>query len=183
MSISAPSSVSSVMRRSSSRTPSERSSNQSPPPGRTLPRSRRPSKSPPVTGMMLRMPCGTAPSFCDGAAAILTVINGREFMAVSLLFASLKDFLDRVDRSARPAIARRDGDQSVQERILRRTGFEPQRGPKVVLGRTDGLATGESSQYFRRAVTEAEGRYVNQGAVVSLQCDPQVELESTVGTQ
>jgi hypothetical protein len=25
------------------------------------------------------MPWGTAPSFCDGAAAILTVINGREF--------------------------------------------------------------------------------------------------------
>jgi len=33
------------------------------------------------------MPWGTVPSFCGGAAAILTVINGCEFMAVSVPLA------------------------------------------------------------------------------------------------
>src|SRR4029453_15572007 len=220
------------MRRSSSRTPSERSSNQSPPPGRTSPRSRGPSKSPPGTGTMLRMPWGTEPSFCGGAAAILTVISGREFMTVSLPFAggrrslrptlcahsvkalvapartdaatalstslrrtsmrrlpsfrvgaSLKDLFDRVDRSAGAAIARRDSDQSVQERILRRARFEPGGGPKVVPGRIDGLAPRQRSQHFRRAVTEAERRHINQRAVVGLEDDAQVELENAVGAQ
>src|SRR5262249_29087445 len=71
------------MCKSSSRTPSERSSNQSPPPGRTFPRSLGPSKSPPVTGTMLRAPCGIAPIFCSGAAMIRTVISGRDFMVIS----------------------------------------------------------------------------------------------------
>ena len=57
--IKAPSSVSSVIRRSSSRTPSGRKRVQSPPPGKTLPRSRGPSKVPPVIGAITRVPCGT----------------------------------------------------------------------------------------------------------------------------
>src|SRR5712692_2751579 len=96
------------MRRSSSRTPSVRSNSQSPPPGRTLPRSRGPSKSPPATGTMLRVPCGTLPSFCSGAATILTVIRGREFMAASLPLgigkcslapASRAQIIDTLERS------------------------------------------------------------------------------------
>ena len=94
-----------------------------------------------------------------------------------------KDFVDRVDRSARAAISGRESDQSVQERILGRARFEPRRGPKVVRGRVDGLTTRKRGQHFRRAVTEAEGRHVNQGAVVSLERDAQIELENAVGPQ
>ena len=56
MEISAPSSVSSVRRKSSSRTPSTRRSVQSSPPGRTLPRSRGPSKCPLPIGATMRVP-------------------------------------------------------------------------------------------------------------------------------
>src|SRR5215468_7920398 len=63
------------MRRSSSRTPSGRVRSQSPPPGKTLPRSRGPSKVPPVIGAITRVPCGTAPSFCGGGTTTWSVIS------------------------------------------------------------------------------------------------------------
>src|SRR5262249_11111234 len=74
----APSSVSSVRRKSSSRTPSPRRSVQSPPPGSTFPRSRGPSKWPLAIGAVTRVPCGTAPIFCTPATATCNVINKRE---------------------------------------------------------------------------------------------------------
>jgi len=46
-----------------------------------------------MTGTTLRTPWGTVPSLCGGAAAILTVISGLEFMAVSLRFAVAKPFV------------------------------------------------------------------------------------------
>src|SRR5437016_5905826 len=76
--MSAPSSVSSVRRRSSSRTPSPRRSVQSPPPGSTFPRSRGPSKWPLAIGAVTRVPCGTAPIFCGPTTATCKVINRRD---------------------------------------------------------------------------------------------------------
>ena len=74
----APSSVSSVMRRSSSMTPSERLTVQSSPPGSTLPRSRSPSNEPPVIGKVTRVPWGPAPMSCVGAVVRRRVIRGRD---------------------------------------------------------------------------------------------------------
>src|SRR5712692_8033417 len=97
--------------------------------------------------------------------------------------AWLEDLVDRVDRSVRAAIARRDSDQSVQELILRRARFEPGCGPEVVRGRIDGLASRERREDLRRAMTEAEGRHADQGPVVGLERDSQIELEYGVGPQ
>src|SRR5439155_1059320 len=79
----APSSVSSVMRRSSSTTPSERLIVQSSPPGNTLPRSLSPSNEPPVIGNVTRVPWGPAPIFCVGAVFSRSVIRGRDRMEIS----------------------------------------------------------------------------------------------------
>src|SRR5450432_1039777 len=80
----APSSASSVIRRSSSRTPSARLTTQSAPPGSTLPRSLSPSNEPPVMGNVRRVPRGPAPMFCVGAVLSRRVIRGRERMEVLL---------------------------------------------------------------------------------------------------
>src|ERR1019366_2481744 len=80
----APSSVSSVIRRSSSRTPSGRLTTQSAPPGSTLPRSLSPSNAPPVMGNVRRVPRGPAPMFCVGAVLSRRVIRGRERMGLLL---------------------------------------------------------------------------------------------------
>src|SRR5258706_11643285 len=80
----APSSVSSVMRRSSSTTPSERLEVQSSPPGNTLPRSLSPSNEPPVIGYVTRAPWGPAPMSCVGAVFRRSVIRGRHRMVVFL---------------------------------------------------------------------------------------------------
>src|SRR6185295_2008449 len=84
MLIKAPSSVSSVMRRSSSSTPSDRNSVQSPPPGKTVPRSRGPWKVPLVIGAMTRVPCGTAPSFCGGGTTTWSVMSRRDVIGFEL---------------------------------------------------------------------------------------------------
>src|ERR1700674_9624 len=97
------------------------------------------------------------------------------------MWARLEDLVDRVNRPRRPTIARGDSDQSVQERILRRARFEPGRGPEVVLGRIDGFASRERRQYLRGTMAEPEGRHADQGAVVGLERDSQIELEDGVG--
>src|SRR5438876_4405706 len=114
---------------------------------------------------------------------IFTVISGREVMSVSRLRTCpwLQDFVERVDRPGRAPIAGGDSDQTVQERIRRRARFKPGRSPEVVLRRIDGLAARERRQYLRGAMTEAEGGHTDQGSVVGLERDAQIELENRVG--
>src|SRR2546421_3048949 len=113
-----------------------------------------------------------------GAATILSTSLRRTSMRLSL-----EDLFDRVDRSARAPVAGRDGNQSVQIRILRCARFESWRGPKVILGRINGIATRERGQHFRRAMTQAERVHVDQCAVVRPERDSQIELEHAVGAQ
>src|SRR2546430_1132227 len=94
--------------------------------------------------------------------------------------AWLQNFVDRVNRPSRAAIAGGDSDQTVQERIGWCARFEPRRGPEVVLRGIDGLASRERRQYLRGAMTEAEGGHVDQRAVVGLERDSQIELENRV---
>ena len=51
------------------------------------------------------------------------------------------------------------------------------RGPEVVPGRIDGFAAGEGGHYVGWPMAEAEGRQADQGAVVGLERDSQIELE------
>jgi hypothetical protein len=59
-------------------------------------------------------------------------------------------------------------------------GLEPRRGPEIVGRGVDALATPERRDHFRRPVTKPERRHVNEGAVVGLECEAQVELEDAV---
>ena len=80
-------------------------------------------------------------------------------------------------------VAARYGEEAIQERVLRVPGLEAGRGPEVVGRGVDALAARERRDHFRRAVTKPEGRHVDEGAVVGLECDAQVELEDAVGSE
>src|SRR5947208_3186803 len=80
--IKAPSSVSSVTRRSSSNVPLALAVTQSPPPASTLPRRRSPSKEPPLTGKMESLPCGVEPISSVAEVVRRTNMSGREFIGV-----------------------------------------------------------------------------------------------------
>src|SRR6266446_7372615 len=214
--MSAPSSVSSMMRRSSSVTPSERLTVQSSPEGSTLPRSLSPSNEPPVIGTVMREPCGPAPMFCVGPVLRRSDIRGRERMTVLLseddgegaasgtgahpasvanaasLRTSLRrgsrggaseDLVDGVDGAFGAPIAARYGEEAIQERILRVPGLEAWGGPEVVGRGVDALAAPERRDHFRRPVTKPERREVDEGAVVGLERDAQVELEDAVSSE
>src|SRR5438128_2987155 len=116
----APSSVRRVARRSSSRTPSALSRSQSAlPPGNTDPRSRGPSKSPPVMGTVRRVPWGTAPMLCGVATVTRRVMSKRVFIIAPLLqptVSALSDrtryrWVDDVFRDARSDHSRHKGHQ------------------------------------------------------------------------
>src|ERR1700682_4160324 len=97
--------------------------------------------------------------------------------------ASLQDFVDCVNRPGRAAITGGDSDQTVQKRIGWCARFKPGRGPEVVLRRIDGLASRERRQYLRGPMTKAEGAHTDQGAVVGLERDSEIELENGVGAR
>src|SRR6266849_8150572 len=65
----------------------------------------------------------------------------------------------------------------------RRARLKPGSSPEVVRGRIDGLASRERREHLRLAMTEAEGRHADQGPVVGLARDSQIELENPVGPQ
>src|SRR5260221_3705490 len=211
----APSSVSSVMRRSSSRTASARLTTQSSPPGSTLPRSLSPSNEPPLMGNVRRVPWGPAPMFCVGAVLRRRVIRGRERMDVlrsagevegatmgsgthpaSVANAATlrtllrpphtrdsEDLVDRVDGAGDAPVAARHGEESIQERVLRVAGLEAWSGPEVVRRGVHALAPRERRDHFGWPVTKAERCHVDEGAIVGLEGDTQVELEDAVPSE
>src|SRR5580700_1198775 len=212
--MSAPSSVSSVIRRSGSRTPSGRLITQSPPPGSTLPRSLSPSNEPPMIGNVRRVPRGPAPTFCVGAVRSRRVRRGRERIEL-LLSASgggtvtgaethpasvasaatrrtllrctcmrvSQDLVDRVDRALRAPVTARHGKQSIQEIVLRVAGLKTRKGPEIVRGRVDALASRKGRDDVRRTVAKALRGHVDECAVVRLERDAQVELENSVPSE
>ena len=76
-----------------------------------------------------------------------------------------------------------DGEQAVQERVLRVPGLETGRGAEVVGRRVDGLAARERRDHLRRPVTKPERRHVDERAVVGLEREAQVELEDAVAPE
>src|SRR5450432_3227677 len=78
------------------------------------------------------------------------------------------------------AIAARYGEQAIEERVLRVPRLEPGRAPEVVRRGIDGLAPRERRDHFGRPVTKPERRHVDEGAVVGLEREAQVELEDAV---
>src|SRR5262249_7385710 len=196
--IKAPSSVSSVTRRSTSKVPSPLAVTQSPPPGSTLPRSRSPSKEPPTTGKIDSVPSGVEPISSMAAVARRRVMRGRDFMRLPLEriwcpgFVALpprardqmsEHFVDGIDRTLSATVAARHGDQAIQERVCRISGLEAWRGSKVVACRIDGLAPPEGRDHFGRSVTQAERLHRDQRAIVGPQRRAQVQLEDPVAAE
>src|SRR5437867_1491182 len=94
-----------------------------------------------------------------------------------------KDLVDRVDRALGAPIAARYGEKAIQECVLRVPGLEAGRGPEVVGRGVDARATREGRDHFRRTVTKPERRHVDEGAVVGLEREAQVELEDAVSPE
>src|SRR2546426_3520449 len=94
-----------------------------------------------------------------------------------------QDLVDRVDGAFGAPIAARYGEEAIQERVLRVSGLEPGRGPEVVGRGVDALATRERRDHFRWPVTKPERRHVDEGAVVGLECEAQIELEDAVSPE
>src|SRR5258705_1089502 len=82
-------------------------------------------------------------------------VDGRSW---SLHFSETRSeqFVNRVDRTLSAAVAARNRDQMVQECAGGGCSFEPRRRPKIVGGRVDRLAAGESLDHGRRALAQAE---------------------------
>src|SRR5207245_1418322 len=97
--------------------------------------------------------------------------------------AASKDLVDRVDGALGTPIAARYGEKAIQERVLRVPGLEAGRGAEVVGRGVDARATRERRDHFRRPVTKPERRHVDEGAVVGLECEAQVELEDAVSPE
>src|SRR6185437_14862109 len=119
------------------------------------------------TGKIVRPPWGPAPSSWVGAVASRSVIRACKFMAflrgwqpsvaprqeaaaepTAIPRTSLRrsgtsptsdDLVDGVDGPSGLAIAGGDGQDAVEERVLRRARLEPRRGPEVVARRVHDL--------------------------------------------
>src|SRR5580765_5027199 len=176
--IKAPSSVSSVTRRSSSNVPSALAVTQSPPPASTLPRRRSPSNEPPTTGKMVSVPCGAEPISSVAEVARRRSMSGREFMALIS-----KNLVDGVDRTLWPAVAGGDGDEAVQEGVGGLRGLEARRGAKVIGRRVDRLAASDRRHHFRWSMTQAERLHRDERAVVGPEREAKVQLEDAVRPQ
>src|SRR5216683_1704391 len=179
--IKAPSSVSSVTRRSSSNVPSALAVTQSPPPASTLPRRRSPSKEPPVTGKMASVPCGVLPISSVAEVVRRSSMRGREFMASKA--SRSENFVNGIDRAFCATVAAGHCDQAIQERVRGVCGLEARRGAKVVGRGIDGLAASDGRDHVRRSVTQAERFHRDERAVVGPERDAKVQLEDAVGAE
>src|SRR6266851_1144854 len=139
--IKAPSSVSSVTRRSSSKVPSALAVTQSPPPASTLPRRRSPSNEPPVTGKIVVEPISWVAD-----VARRSTMSGREAMAA----VTSEHLVDRVDGTVRTAIAGRDRDEAIEKRVRRMRRLETRHGAEVIRRGGDRLAASERRNYLGR---------------------------------
>src|SRR5215510_12054736 len=178
--IKAPSSVSSVTRKSSSNVASPFAVTQSPPPASTLPRRRVPSNEPPVTGKMESAPRGVEPISSVADVSSLRSMRGREFMSASLRQRASENFVNGVDRTFWAAVAAGDRDETIQERVRGMRGLEPWRAPKVVRRGIDHFAARDGRDHFRWTVAQPERSHRDERAVVGPQRGAQVQLEDAV---
>src|SRR5260370_17992669 len=178
--IKAPSSVSSVTRKSSSNVPSPFAVTQSPPPASTLPRRRSPSNEPPVTGKMESAPRGVEPISSVADVSSLRSMSGREFMSSSLRQRTSENFVNGVDRTFWAAVATGDGNETIQERVRGMPGLEPWRRPEVVGRGINRLAACDGRDHFRRTVAQPERSHRDERAVVGQQRGAQVQFEDAV---
>src|SRR5437660_1574792 len=80
-------------------------------------------------------------------------------------FTCSKNLLDRVNGPVRTNFSYADGQQTIEERVLRCSALKKRHGAKVVV----------------RVVPHASECHVDQGTVISLKRGAQVELERSVG--
>jgi hypothetical protein len=91
--------------------------------------------------------------------------------------------VNRVDRTFWAAVATGDGNETIQERVRGMRGLESWRGPKVVGRGINRLAARECRDHVRRPVTKPERGHVDEGTVVGLECQAQVEIEDAVSAE
>src|SRR6266487_1315023 len=77
-----------------------------------------------------------------------------------------ENLFDEMHRALRANFGGADCEQTVQERVPGRGGFETRDGAEIAV----------------RVVSDAREGHVNQAAVVSLECDPQVERHHSVAS-
>ena len=99
-----------------------------------------------------------------------------EHVSASAVHELSDDLVDRVDGPRGTTIARRHGEQSIQERVLRVSGLEPRRGAEVVSRRVYCLAARERRNHFGWPMSKPERRHVDERAIVRLERRAQVEL-------
>src|SRR5262249_8055921 len=92
---------------------------------------------------------------------VIPLYNGRQV-------SNSEELFDHVNRSVSADLADTGGKQPVQEGILRVGRFEARQRSEVAAGR-------------RAVVPNALECHVDEGALVSLECDAQVELHHAVG--
>src|ERR1700679_3945364 len=108
------------------------------------------------------MDAGTHPASVANAASWRTLLR-RAYTRAS------QDLVDRVDGASDAPIPARDGEEPVQELVLRVAGLEARNGPEVVGRRVDALAPRERRDDVRRPVPKAERCHVDERAIVGLE--------------
>src|SRR4030095_13261747 len=125
-----------------------------------------------------------SPEAAKGSCAHPASVANAASLRTSLRRTSIsEDFVDGIDGAFGAPIAVRDGEEAVQERVLRVPGLEAGRSPEVVGRGIDVLAARERRDHFRRPVTKPERGHVDESAVVGLERDTQVELEDPVSSE
>src|SRR3954465_8002731 len=90
-------------------------------------------------------------------------------------------FENRIDRSGRAPLPTGYGHQPVGRRLRGVSGFEPDRGSKVVPIRIHVFAAAESRHHIRWSVTQAKGTHCAQRTVVGSERGPEAEFEYAGG--
>src|SRR5262249_47549201 len=94
-----------------------------------------------------------------------------------------EDLFNPVNSPVRTGFADTDADDTVQECVCLGRGLESRQRTKVVAGGIDGLSTAESGVDIGSCMTQPLKRHGDQGMIVRLECDAQVQLHDTVRAQ
>src|SRR5260370_1171857 len=87
-------------------------------------------------------------------ASVANAANWRALLRRMCTSAS-QDLVDRVDRTLRAPVTARHGEQSIQELVLRVAGLKAWKGPEVVRGGVDTLASRKRCDDVRWTVANA----------------------------
>lgn len=94
---------------------------------------------------------------------------------------ALQHFKDLVAGSLRQSFTHSNRHDAIEPVVFRRASFKKGHGAQIVVRCRHGLASGNSSRHFRRAMPNAAVRHQDQRVVVGSQGQPHVLLKGAVG--